>query len=144
MESNKRNFTGNLEDKARDLVRNMKKKGKAYSVDIVLLENIALILDQIEGMRNLQEEQMKSLLRTECYVDTELLQMRQREYNWRYAPVNAGPQFGEKDRLHQRLAGIDAERGKHTMFYEIKLQELQRRLLGLMQRHKQMDFNHSH
>ena len=126
-------FTKYIEDKARDIVRR-KRNGKEFSIDRVLLENIALTLDQMDSTRYLHEEQMKSLLRTECYADTELLQMRQREYNWRYAPVNVGPQFGDKDRLHQRLAGIDAERRRLSVFYEGRLQELQRRLLGLMQR----------
>ncbi len=128
-----RQFSLNLEDEARDLVINMKTRQYSGSITTLLEQDIALTLEQIDRLRALQKGQSKSLRRTECYVDTELMQMEERTP--RYSPYR----FPERDKLQKRLFDIEAERRKHSVFYEDRLQGLQKKLLSLMQKHGQLD-----
>ena len=47
--------------------------------------------------------------------------------------------FPERDKLQKRLLDIEAERRRHSVFYEDRLQGLQGKLLGLMQKHGHLD-----
>jgi len=132
METKEKRFAKRLEDTARDLVSSAS-KSVDFSVATLLEQDIAMTLDQFDGLRNLHNRQLKSLLRTECYVDTELMQMENRMP--RYSPYR----FPERDKLQKRLFDIEAERRKHGVFYEDRLQGLQKKLLSLMQKHEQLD-----
>ncbi len=129
-----RTITQDLEAEARDLVRNMKiRQYSGLSITSLLKQDITLTLEQIDRLRDLQERQLRSLCRTECYVDTELMQMEERTP--RYSPYR----FPERDKLQKRLFAIEAERRKRAVMYEDRLQGLQNKLLSLMQKHKQLD-----
>jgi hypothetical protein len=54
----------------------------------------------------------------------------------RYDPYR----FPERDKLQKRLFNIEAERRKNGVFYEDRLQGLQRKLLELMQKREQLSF----
>ncbi len=126
-------FSSRLEGEARDLMLNMKTRQYSGSITTLLEQNIALTLEQIDRLRGLQKKQLTSLCRTECYVDTELMQMEERTP--RYSPYR----FPEREKLQRQLFAIEAERRKHSVFYEDRLQGLQKKLLELMQRHEQLD-----
>ena len=119
------------------MVLNMKTRQYSGSVTTSLEQDIALTLEQMDRLRSLQERQMTSLCRTECYVDTELMQMEERTP--RYSPYR----FPERDKLQKRLFSIEAERRKHGVFYEDRLQGLQKKLLELMQKHQQLDISNT-
>ncbi len=126
-------FSSQLESEARDLAANMKARQYSGSaITTVLEQDIALTLEQIDRLRELQKNQLRSLCRTECYVDTELMQMEERTP--RYSPYR----FPERDKLQGRLFMIEAERRKGSVFYEERIQGLQRKLLSLMQKHEQL------
>ncbi len=124
-------FTQALEETARDLVSDIKKRA-GFSITTLLEQDIALTIEQLDRLRELHKGQLKSLCRVECYVDTELMQMEERTP--RYSPYR----FPEREKFHQRLFLIEAERRKHFVFYEERMQGLQKRLLLLMQRHGQL------
>ncbi len=112
---------------------NMKTRQYSGLVTTSLEQDITLTLEQMDRLRGLQERQMTSLCRTECYVDTELMQMEER------TPRYSSERFPERDKLQKRLFDIETERRKHGVFYEDRLQGLQKKLLSLMQKHKQLD-----
>jgi len=124
-----KHITQDLEQAAKDLVANMKARPDSDSITTSLIQDIAFTLEQIDRLRALQNGQSKSLRRTECYVDTELMQMEARTP--RYSPER----FPERDKLQKRLFDIEAERRKHSVFYEDRLQALQKQLLSLMQKY---------
>ena len=123
-----KNITRNLEQAARNLVADMKTWPDPDSITTSLVQDIAFTLDQIDKLRELKGRQTKSLRRTECYVDTELMLMEARTP--RYSPER----FPERDKLQKRLFDIEAERRKHCVSYHDRLQALQKQLLSLMQK----------
>ncbi len=126
-------ITQDLEEEARNLVRTLNtRQYSSLPITSLLEQDIALTLEQIDRLRNLQQRQLTSLCRTECYVDTELMQMEERTP--RYSPYR----FPERDKLQKRLFAIEAERRKQAASYEDKIQCLQSKLLSLMQKHKQL------
>ena len=124
-----RNVTHDLEQAARQLVAHMKARHGSDSIIASIEQDIAFTLEQIDRLRTLQKGQSKSLRKAECYVGTELMQMEERTP--RYSPER----FPERDKLQNRLFAIEAERRKHSVFYEDRLQALQKQLLSLMQKH---------
>ncbi len=73
------------------------------------------------------------MLRIECYVDTDLMQLEQRIP--RYIPHH----FPEKEKLKERLFKIENERRNLTLRLEEKNQSLEDRLLNLLDKHEQLD-----
>ena len=70
----------------------------------------------------------------ECYVDTDLMAMENRQQQ--YA---AADNFPEKEQLKQRLFDIEKERRNLSLKLEEKTQNLETRLLELINRHQQLD-----
>lgn len=130
-------FSSFLEEKARELVNNTEKKPLGFSIATLLEQELALTVEQIDRLRELNKRQLKSLLQAECYTDTEMMQMEQRMS--RYSPER----FRERDKFHTRLLAIEAERRKHSAVYEQQIQGLQRQMLGLMQKHQQLQVRDS-
>ena len=130
-------FSRDLEQRARDLARNPRRSAEAFSVTVLLEQEIALTLEQLDGLRALQDRQLRSLCRAECYVDTELMQMEER------MPRYSAYRFPEREKFQNRLFLIEAERRKGAAFYEERLQGIQRRLLSLMQKHEQLSVGES-
>ncbi len=128
----KGDFSRYLEQRARELVSSTRGPVGGSSVTTMLEQEILLTLEQLDGLRALQDRQLRSLCRTECYVDTELMQMEERTP--RYSPYR----FPEREKFQNRLFLIEAERRKGAVFYEERMQGLQRKLLSLMQKHDQL------
>lgn len=126
-------FTKNLEEKANQLAAYPHKKQWDDGIPSILRREIALTVEQIQRLRERHDEQFHRLLRVECYVDTELMQMEQRQP--RYAPYH----FPEKEKLKQRLFDIEKERRNLSIRLEDKTQSLEERLLSLINKHQQLD-----
>ncbi len=103
------------------------------SIPSMIRREIALAVDQTNRLKELHKEQLNRLLRIECYVDTDLMQLEQRVP--RYIPHH----FPEKEKLRKRLLEIEAERRKLALRLEEKNRSLEDRLLTLINRHEQLD-----
>ncbi len=126
-------FSQCLEDRAREVARSTRGPAGCSSVTTLIEQEIALTLEQLDGLRSLHDRQLRSLCRTECYVGTELMQMEERTP--RYSPYR----FPEREKFQSKLFLIEAERRKGSVFYEERIQSLQRKLLSLMQKHEQLE-----
>lgn len=129
----RRRFGKTLEDKADQLAAEANIIQPNTSIPEILRREIALTVDQIQRLRDRHDEQFRRLLRLECYVDTDLMQLQQRIP--RYAPHH----FPEKEKFKQRLFDIEKERRSLSLRIEEKTQSLEDRLLNLINKHEQLD-----
>ena len=77
---------------------------------------------------------MQSLLQSECYIETELIQMENRTP--RYSPYR----FPEREKLQRRLGRIAEERRRFTMTLAEKLDSFHDRLLSSLKKHQQLNY----
>ena len=126
-------FAEVLRRKAGQLANGANRKQWDTSGLDVIRREIALTIGQMERTQELHDQQLRQLLRIECYIDTELLQMKERMP--RYSPY----WFPEKEKLHKRLFEIDRERQNAARRLEERLRPLEERLLGLVNRHDLLD-----
>jgi len=126
-------FGKTLEDKADQLAAETNIRKPDTSIPGMLRREIALTVDQIKRLRERHDEQFIRLLRLECNVDTDLMQLQQRIP--RYTPYH----FPEKEKLKQRLFDIEKERRNLSLRLEEKTQGLEDRLLNLINKHEQLD-----
>ena len=126
-------FTKSLEEKAEFLASVPKRVQWDKSIPSIVRREIALAVDQIKRLKEKHEEQFLRLLRIECYVDTDLMQLEQRIP--RYAPYH----FPEKEKFKQRLFEIEKERRKLSLRLEEKTQGLEDKLLSLVNRCELLD-----
>jgi len=126
-------FTKSLEEKAEHLASVPKREQWDKSIPSIVRREIALTIDQIKRLKEQHDEQFHRLLRLECYVDTDLMQMEQRQP--RYMPYH----FPEKEKLKQRLFDIEKERRSLSLRLEEKTQGLEEKLLSLINKHEQLD-----
>lgn len=122
-------FTKNLEALAQPIRDRVATGGRSHTIVSALEQDIALVVDHIQGLRTLNHTLLRSLLRVECYIDTEIIQREPRE------PVYIDERLAERDRLRNKLQKLEEERRRHAMTYHEKMQELHDRLLSLLQRH---------
>jgi hypothetical protein len=126
-------FGKKLEDKADQLAAEANIRQPDTSIPEILRREIALTVDQMKRLRDRHDEQFRRLLRLECYIDTDLMQLQQRIP--RYAPYH----FPEKEKFKQRLFDIEKERRSLSLRIEEKTQGLEDRLLNLINKHEQLD-----
>jgi len=126
-------FAKSLEEKASDIAAFSKNQLWETSIPAMIRREIALTIDQIKRLKDRHEEQFRRLIRLECYVDTDLMQMEQRQP--RYMPYH----FPEKEKLKQRLFDIEKERRNLSLKLEEKTQGLEEKLLSLINKHEQLD-----
>lgn len=126
------NFAGRLEQAARGLGCGVERTPGTFSIAALIQQDVALTMEQIDGLRTLHRSQLRSLLRAECYINTELMDMEERTP--RYSP----DRFPERDKLQQRLFVVESDRRRQFAFYHERLQALQSRLLSLLQKHGQV------
>lgn len=127
-------FTKSLEEKANDIAAFPEKQLWDTTIPAMLQREIALTIDQIKRLKERHDEQFRRLLKLECYVGTDLMQMEQRQP--RYLPYH----FPEKEKLKQRLFDIEKERRNLSLRLEEKTQGLEDKLLSLINKHKQLDW----
>ena len=121
-------FTKSLEEKAAHLALVPKREQWDKSIPSIVRREIALTVDQIKRLKERHDEQFLRLLRIECYVGTDLIQLQQRIPQ--YAPYH----FPEKEKLKQRLFEIEKERRNLSLKLEEKTQGLEDKLLSLVNR----------
>ncbi len=126
-------FLKSLEEKAEFLSSVLKQEQWDKSIPSIVRREIALTVDQIKRLKEKHKEQFLRLLRIECYVDTDLMQIEERIP--RYAPYH----FPEKEKFKQRLFEIEKERRNLSLKLEEKTQGLEDRLLDLINKHEQLD-----
>ena len=126
-------FTKSLEEKAEHLASVPKREQWDKSIPSIVRREIALTIDQIKRLKEKHEEQFRRLLRIECYVGTDLMQLEKRIL--RYAPYH----FPEKEKFKQKLFEIEKERRNLSIRLEEKTQNLEVRLLELINRHDQLN-----
>ena len=126
-------FRKSLEEKAEFLASVPKQERWDKSIPSIVRREIALTVDQIKRLREKHEEQFLRLLRIECYVDTDLMQLNERIP--RYTPYH----FPEKEKFKQSLFEIEKERRNLSLRLEEKTQGLEDKLLNLVNRHEQLD-----
>ncbi len=128
----KKRFSRVLEERGRPLADSAARQWDA-SIPGILRREIALVVDQINRLKEVREEQLGRLLRVECYVDTDLMQLQQR------IPTYAPYQFPEKDKLKKRLFEIEKQRRDVRIHHEDRARTLEGRLLDLLNKHEQLD-----
>jgi len=121
-------FAKSLEEKAEQLASVPKREQWDKSIPSIVRREIALATDQIKRLKKKHEEQFRRLLRIECYVDTDLMQLEQR------IPLYAPYHFPEKEKFKQRLFEIEKERRNLNLRLEEKTQGLEDKLLSLVNR----------
>lgn len=126
-------FTKSLEEKAEFLASVPRREQWEKSIPSIVRREIALTVDQIKRLKEKHEEQFLRLLRIECYVDTDLMQLEERIP--RYAPYH----FPEKEKFKQRLFEIEKERRNMSLRLEEKMQGLEDKLLSLVNRCELLD-----
>ena len=127
-------FTKSLEEKAEFLASVPKQEQWDKSIPSIVRREIALTVDQIKRLKDRHDKQFRRLLRIECYVDTDLMQLEERIP--RYAPYH----FPEKEKFKQRLFEIEKERRNLSLKLEKETRGLEDRLLGLVNRCEQLEF----
>ena len=137
MENKYFKFTSSMEVTARELVSKTSGRETGFSLTKMLEREISLILDQIDSLRKLRKDHLKSLCRVECYIGTEIKNRNQQMPN--YSPYL----IPGRDELQNRLIQIEAERRNHSWFYEGRMHWLQDRLLSLIQKHEQLSMRTS-
>ena len=126
-------FAKTLEEKAEHLASVPKREQWDKSIPSIVRREIALTVDQIKRLKKRHDEQFRRLLRIECYVDTDLMQLEQRIP--RYAPHH----FPEKEKFKHRLFEIERERRNLSLQLEEKTQGLEDKLLSLVNRCELVD-----
>jgi len=126
-------FAKTLEEKASDIAAFPKKQLWETTIPAMIRREIALTVDQIKRLKERHDEQFHRLLKLECYVDTDLMQLEQRLP--RYVPYH----FPEKEKFKQRLFEIEKERRSLSLRLEEKTQGLEDKLLSLINKHEQLD-----
>ena len=128
----KQSFVEKLERMAQEISHVPDKQFGHLSISSIVQDDITLLLDQIAKHRTLKREIMHSLLQSECYVETELIQMEERTP--RYSPNR----FPEREKLQRRLGSITQERRRFTMNLAEKLDSFHDRLLSLLKKHRHL------
>ena len=132
-------FTESLEKKARQLKAGLEKDNWDLSLPSMLKREIALTVEQIDQSRKLRKEMLDSLQKNECEINTELIQMEDR------TPKYSSQKFPEREKFMRSLLGLEVEQRRLNAQAREKIHSLENRLLGLMNKHEQiqtLDYEH--
>ena len=131
--SPKKSFGAELEERARQILeRRSHTAGRPWAPTSALEDAIALSLDQVRDARARERVVLESLLKEECDVGTELLQMEDRTP--RYSPYR----FPERAKLRARLARLAEERRRLVIAQADRVNTFHDRLLSLLGKHAQL------
>lgn len=125
-------FGDRLEERVRDAVAKSP-ESREFSASSLVEEQLALTLHQIDELRRRWQALNDNLLRSECDIDTELMQMEQRTP--RYSPYR----YPEREKLERRLARLAEERRRLAISQAERLDSLHERLLALLQKRRQLE-----
>lgn len=125
-------FASDLEKRARRTISNSRNHTPSSSVNIIIEEEMALLLDQIDRLESRRRELLDDMLQAESHIDTELIQMEDRTP--RYSPYR----FPERENIQRRLTRLNEERRRLTTIFADKLDSFHDRLLSLLKKHRQL------
>lgn len=131
-EPTKPTFVQRMERSAHRLAKRLNGDRERDVTLAVLTREMALTLDQIKGLRVAHEKARKSLLRHECYLNTQILERMPQP------PVYDDPRLPERDRLRDRIRTVEKERRRLLISEEDQLRPLHDRLLALLNKHDQL------
>lgn len=125
----RRGFSAALEREARQIVdRHQEDDNDDFLITHSIVREIALMLDQLDSLRDLDENQRLSMIRIECYTNTELMQMEERTP--RYSPHR----FPEREKFQRSLLRIEQDRRRLADTTADRERHLHDRLLSLVER----------
>ena len=107
-----------LKQKAREILNNLDRE--ASSTRALVAGDIQITLEHIDSLRELHKTIEEDLLRSECYIDTELMQ---------------GHEVSERVKLQAQLLRVEAERRKLVMNEHEQLRKLNDSLASLLNKH---------
>ena len=120
-------------------IRMNAKPGKLQPTTVSLLEQeIAFASEQLERIRHLHTEQLRSITKSESYVSTDLMKL---DF---YLPQLFDFRFRARDNLKNKLLKLDMERRRLITLYEQQLAELRRKLLSLIGEHSHLKPENGH
>lgn len=117
-----------LEHRARELTSNLNLANPKSSHPFFSLE-MALTLEHIDKLRELHEQLKRRILRSDCYVGSDLLTLDS------YQPRQYRYTFKIRDNLKNKLLKLEVERRQLTRSFEEQLQTLHDRLLKVVRKH---------
>ena len=129
----RRRFRKSLEDKANELAAESGIYKWDTTIPSMIQREIALVTMQLEDIKFHSRHEMKTLLRQECDIGTQIKEYRQS------IPWYTSAHSPEEQNLRQRLFDIEKERRKLTTQYHDKRKTLEDRLLDLVNKHEQLD-----
>lgn len=127
-----------LEELANTIRERTKKRRLDASTTSFLEQEIALTLEQLERAKELHQEQLTRIIRSETYVDTDLIKLDSyhlRQFTNRHRV---------RDNLKTKLLKLDMERRTLISLHEDKATKFQSRLLTLLQQHARLAPKNGH
>jgi uncharacterized protein YejL (UPF0352 family) len=140
MEIQNKYLTNNLEQIASDLVSGTKRDVSGLSATSLLEQEIELTLEQLRKLREqeLDKTQFDSFPQPECCVSTEFMQADQYTPQDTYHSAYSYDRQPNHNKLQQRPYVMEAEQKREPIvIHEDRVQELQQKLLSLLEKHKQ-------
>ena len=138
MEIQNKYLTNDLEQIARDLVSGTKKDVSGYPNTSLLEQEIELTLEQLRKLRDQESDksQFDSFSQPVCYVTTQLMEAD------KYSPQYDHSAYSHKqqpncNKLQPRPYVMETEQKREPIVQEGRVQELQQKLLSLLEKHKQ-------
>lgn len=122
-------FRRSLEFKAGEIAQHCPNDLENPTPAMGIGREISLTLETIHRWKHLQEDLRRKLVRSECYVETERMQMEER------MPSYSHYRFAERHKFRQQLAKIEEERRKLLVGHEERMQSLHQHLLSLLNKH---------
>lgn len=124
--------SSSLEARARGLVGRLDMQSWEVSPVSTLEREIALTLHELEQTRALHDTVSRSITKSQCDANTELMQMEAR------TPRYSLYRFPEREKLQRRQLRIEQERRNLVLAEERELRALRRQLLSLLEQHAQL------
>ena len=119
----------NLEAIAKDLEEKLKHQEEKARPLSVLEQEIVLVSEHLDEIRQVHQEQLRHLIRAECYVETDLMKLD--FYNPRQYQIL----FKARDNLKNKLLQIDKERRQLVTTHTREVRELHDKLFSLLAQH---------
>ncbi|OHB49722.1 MAG: hypothetical protein A2Y10_06070 [Planctomycetes bacterium GWF2_41_51] len=125
-------FSKSLEEKAQQIIQDFDNRDWDNSIPAILKREIAFTVDQIKRFKEFHNDQIEEFYKTECDIETELLQVESRTP--RYSPYK----YPEREKLQRQLVGVKSEKRRQEVFYEDRMQNFEKNLLALIHKHEQV------
>ncbi|MCH8823075.1 MAG: hypothetical protein IH984_06155 [Planctomycetes bacterium] len=122
-------FAKSLEAKAREIAQHYPEDLENPSPAFNIQREISLTLEGIHRWQNLQDDLHHRLVKSECYVETERMQMEQR------MPSYSHYRFAERHKFQRQLSRLGEEKRKLDVDHEERMQTMHQRLLLLLNKH---------